>query len=311
MAETRDETEASARPAGDRDSVEDSKTIASGRDLTIPAADGYPLAATVYENGGAWLVFNSATGVKRGFYSAFAGFLASRGFSVVTYDYRGIGGSAPESIRGFEGRMQDWGKLDFAGVLDWVEQRSPEVLGGIGHSVGGQILGMVPGAGRLSCFVGVACQSGWWGYWDPPLQWILRLLWRAVFPLMVRTLGYVPASRLGMGEDLPPGIGLEWARWCRHRHYYRGHLDDTPGFDDFRGPLLAYSFSNDPFGPRAAVEAWIEWFSKASAEHRHIKAREVGLKRLGHFEFFRRRSAHLFWDPCLDWLRSSLRMEER
>ena len=37
---------------------------------------------------------------------------------VVTYDYRGIGGSAPSRLRGFEARMRDWAFLDMTAVVD-------------------------------------------------------------------------------------------------------------------------------------------------------------------------------------------------
>ena len=65
-------------------------------DLTLAARDRTKLAATLFEpaapNGGAILI-NIGTGIPRQFYAAFAGHLASRGFTVLTYDYRGIGGS--------------------------------------------------------------------------------------------------------------------------------------------------------------------------------------------------------------------------
>ncbi|HSR68415.1 MAG TPA: alpha/beta fold hydrolase [Acidobacteriota bacterium] len=275
---------------------------AGSRDLTIPAADGYPLAATLFLNGRQWLIINSATGVKRGFYSKFASYLAEQGYSVVTYDYRGIGGSAPPSLRGSSARMSEWGELDFAGVMDWVERRKPSHMLGLGHSVGGQILGMLPRAGRLHCFIGVACQSGWWGHWPLPWRYLLPLGWKVALPLLVRTFGFLPSSLLGLGEDLPPGVARQWANWCLHRHYYHGSIAELPGFRDFAGPLLAYSFSDDRFGPRPAVEAWLRWFAQAETQHRHIRPGDLGLKRLGHFEFFRQDSVDIFWEPCRRWL---------
>ena len=87
------------------------------RDQTIPATDGFPLSATIFQGPNRhWTVINSATGVKRAYYHKFAAFLAGKGWSVVIYDYRGIGGSRPKSLRGFEARMRDWGQKDFNGV---------------------------------------------------------------------------------------------------------------------------------------------------------------------------------------------------
>src|ERR1700739_2940588 len=93
-------------------------------DITIPAMDGYALAATLFlpragkRNA---VVINSATATPRRIYRAFAGYLAHCGFAVLTYDYRGIGGSRaiavegynkPKSLVGFKASMADWAALD-------------------------------------------------------------------------------------------------------------------------------------------------------------------------------------------------------
>jgi predicted alpha/beta hydrolase len=66
----------------------------------LSARDGVRLAATLFEpqtpNGAAILV-NSGTGIPRQFYGAFANHLALRGFAVLTYDYRAVGGSEAPS----------------------------------------------------------------------------------------------------------------------------------------------------------------------------------------------------------------------
>jgi predicted alpha/beta hydrolase len=38
----------------------------------------------------------------------------------VTFDYYGIGGSRPRSLRSLDAGMADWGALDLAGVVDWL-----------------------------------------------------------------------------------------------------------------------------------------------------------------------------------------------
>ena len=63
--------------------------------LVFEAADDRPLAATVLEPPrvqGA-VVIASATGVPRRIYEGVAGCLADAGLAVLTFDYRGIGGS--------------------------------------------------------------------------------------------------------------------------------------------------------------------------------------------------------------------------
>ncbi|MCT7348680.1 alpha/beta hydrolase, partial [Burkholderia pseudomallei] len=61
------------------------------------ARDGRLLTGTFYAPGapsasnGRSVLVSGALGVPRGFYERYARFLASDGFTVLTYDYRGIG----------------------------------------------------------------------------------------------------------------------------------------------------------------------------------------------------------------------------
>ena len=85
--------------------------------VTTPlvAADGYRLTALRYPAQGepvAHLVVAGATGVPQGFYRRFAQHAAAQGFHVLTLDYRGIGLSRPESLRGFRMDYLDWARLD-------------------------------------------------------------------------------------------------------------------------------------------------------------------------------------------------------
>ena len=74
-------------------------------DITVPAMDGYPLAATLFLPRGAKrhaVLINSAPAVPRKLYRGFASYLAQRGSAVLTYDYRGTGDSRPQARTGYE-----------------------------------------------------------------------------------------------------------------------------------------------------------------------------------------------------------------
>jgi hypothetical protein len=73
-------------------------------DITLPAADGYLLGATLFLPRGAKrhaVLINSATAAPRKIYRGFAGYLARRGYAALTYDYRGIGDSRQKSLVGY------------------------------------------------------------------------------------------------------------------------------------------------------------------------------------------------------------------
>ena len=80
-------------------------------DLMLPARDGVKLAATLFDTApplrGA-LLLNGGTGIARQFYAAFAAHLAGRGFAVLTYDYRRIGGSEKPP----HATIDQWGSVD-------------------------------------------------------------------------------------------------------------------------------------------------------------------------------------------------------
>jgi predicted alpha/beta hydrolase len=281
------------------------------RDQTIPATDGFALSATVFEGSNRhWTVINSATGVKRAYYHKFAAFLAKQGWSVVIYDYRGIGGSRPDSLKGFAAQMRDWGQKDFNGVLRWVEEQRPERLAVVGHSVGGQVLAFAEEPQRIERVLAVASQSGHWRHWSFPRKYFLAFLWYLMMPVLSRLMGYFPSRRLGLGEDLPRGVALEWAQWCRHRCYYLGqkHRLDFPGLK-CSSPILAYSFSDDPFCPPAAAQAYLRWFSLAPSEQRHLRPSDLDVDELGHFCFFRSDFRESLWREGAQWLGEGVHAE--
>jgi hypothetical protein len=67
----------------------------------------------------------------------------------------------------------------------------PPSITWLGHSLGGQILGLVPNRDRISKMITIACGSGYW--LENPVGLRLRVwwLWYVAAPLSVRMLGRV------------------------------------------------------------------------------------------------------------------------
>lgn len=280
----------------------------AGQSVELEARDGFPLAATLFEPEGppsTAVLLAPAMGVRRGFYDAFCAWLSGRGLCLLSLDYRGTGGSRPERLRELDGDLYDVGRCDLPAALDWLGDRCPGVpLALVAHSVGGQLAGLLPRPGRLSRILAVAAATGHWRYWPRPQRWALAGLWWVAIPVLSRALGRFPGEVAGLGEDLAPGIARNWARWGRNPHYLvdRDGLPLREGFRSFDGRLRAYSFTDDPFAPRRAVEELLGWYASADREHRRVAPRQVGQEAIGHMGFFREGCREPLWRESAEWL---------
>jgi len=272
----------------------------------VPAADGFELAATLYRSEAADTVvlINSATAVPRRLYGPFAAYLQELGWSAVTYDYRGIGDSRPPSLRGFDARMRDWALLDMTAMIDWIRASlEPRRLFVVGHSFGGQALGMIENAGSVDAMVGVAAQSGYWGLQGGREPARARLFVTLLIPVLSRLLGYFPWGWFGPGEHLPKYVALEWARWCRDPDYLLGDASlPLARYRDWEGRVLAYSIDDDDWGTAQSVDAMMRAYGNVT--RRHICPADYGLEQLGHVGFFRDGSQPI-WRETAEWLDST------
>jgi predicted alpha/beta hydrolase len=266
-------------------------------------AQGHTLAASVFEAPGSDTVVlvNAATGVPRQFYKYFAAYFRDNGWTTVTYDYRGIGESAPPSLRGFTVRMRDWALIDIPEVIDWVSSEfRPRRLFAVGHSFGGQGIGLIERPQRITAMVGVSAQSGYWGVQGGVEKYRARFAVTVLIPVLTRLFGYFPWSRFAAGEDLPAGVALEWARWCRDRNYLLGDETLPLGrYDAFAAPILAYSIEDDDWGTAPAVDDMMRAYRDVT--RRHLVPADYGLDKIGHMGFFRSGSEAI-WDEVIAWL---------
>ncbi|TQF15000.1 alpha/beta fold hydrolase [Myxococcus llanfairpwllgwyngyllgogerychwyrndrobwllllantysiliogogogochensis] len=276
-----------------------------GVPFRLKAQDGYPLAATLFPHEGAEVgavvLLAGATGARQRYYSRFASFLARRGFPTVTFDYRGIGGSRPDTLTSFGARMEDWGSQDLAGAIAAMRERFPgRRLLMVGHSVGGQLLGLAENAREVSALLNVATGSGYYKLFPQRLR--MALNWRVLTPVLTRAFGKLPGWA-GTAEDLPAGVAAQWARWCLSPDYLlsEGGEARREAFASLYLPLRAYSFSDDPIASKASVEHLLSFYADALVEHRRLTPKDVG-QAIGHFGFFRENFRDTLWEDAVEWL---------
>ncbi|MFQ5581644.1 MAG: alpha/beta fold hydrolase [Mariprofundaceae bacterium] len=281
--------------------------------VQVRCTDGVQLAATVYfpaqsEAVLQAIIINPALAVPQTFYAPLAAFLANHGFYVVTYDYRGIAESRSDELVGSKIRMHQWGQLDLDTVFRWVKEKmTPKHIWLIGHSVGGQLVGLASHSKLLSGMVVVASQSGYWRNFAPAMQVTTFFLWHVLLPLLSIGRNSFPARLLGLASvDLPSGVAREWARWGRTPGYL---FNPRYGFDlsayrNLQIPILAYSFTDDAIAPQTAVGVLLREYPNCNITHRHLSPEQLGVPSVGHFGFFREPVGASFWQETVDWLRS-------
>ncbi|HYD96032.1 MAG TPA: alpha/beta fold hydrolase [Noviherbaspirillum sp.] len=279
---------------------------------TILASDGFTLAATRFVPAAApkaVVVLPCAMGIRQDFYFPFAQFLAQQGFAVLTFDYRGAGASVPEkhrrSLRGLQADLFIWAERDYNAALrvakEW--QRNLPLLV-VGHSLGGQLPGLLPDRDLIDGILTVAAGSGYWRHNVPKLKRYVWFMWYVAVPLCTPLFGYFPGKRLRMVGDLPRGVVYQWSRWCRHPDYVvdgKGRLI-RDGFDRIRVPVLSLSFTDDELLSRKSIDRLHGIYRNAPVERRHIAPADVQARRIGHFGFFRPEFRTTLWRQAQEWL---------
>jgi predicted alpha/beta hydrolase len=255
------------------------------------------------------VVMPAAMGVKQNFYEPFAEFLAENGIAVLSFDYRGMGESIPaqyrNSLRGFDADILVWAERDYNAALKTAKEWQPHVpLLIVGHSLGGQLPGLVPDNHLIDGMLTVGCGSGYWRDNAPQLKRFVWLMWYFLVPVYTRIWGYFPGKKMRKVGDLPKGVIYQWSRWCRSPEYFV-EKDGSPmqtGHHKIHKPILCMSFTDDEMMSRRSIDSMHDYYSNARVERRYIHPKDVDARRIGHFGFFRPQFRNTLWQQALQWL---------
>jgi predicted alpha/beta hydrolase len=288
-------------------------------DISLPAKDGYLLGATLFLPRGAKrhaVLINSATAVPRKIYRGFAGYLARRGCAVLTYDYRGTGGSRqkpadgrhqPKSLAGFKASMSDRAALDVTAAVAWMRERYRNLpLNYVGHSFGGQALGLLANNAEVSRALLIAAQAGYWKLMASPERYRVYVMLNLVGTPLTRLMGYAPGWS-GLGLDLPKGVFQQWVGWVMSERYLFDDptLKALPNFSRFEGALCALCLADDPWATKPAVELLCSGFTSTKPEILTIAPADVGAAKIGHFGFFRPEHRDTLWRGAAEWIQAA------
>lgn len=300
------------------DDVSDEGLQARLAPIELRCSDGRLLAAQWFEPPAAvglraFAIIGPATAVPASYYRHFAEWLARRGYAVLCFDYRGIAASRGALLPGEDVRLRDWARVDMAAALHAADRRRREAeaaqgrelgLLWVGHSLGGNSVGLVPGfVDKVDALLTVAAQVAYLGHWSGFARVQAWLFFHLMLPLAVRLLGHAPGRMLGpRAQDLPAGAALEWAAWGRTPGFLFGDdsLARERAYDRFTGPAHLWSITDDHlFGPAAAVDALAGQFSAARVQRHAVSPEDLGVSKIEHFGPFRRDLGARLWPRLL------------
>lgn len=283
----------------------------SSLSISIPCRDGVVLGGHLWQaetkRPEGSVIINPATGVLARYYHRYAQFLARHGFDVLTFDYRGIGQSRPQRLRGSRYRWRDWGEQDFAAALRLMidhGRRGPLMV--VGHSIGGFLPGLAENAWMIDRMLTVGAQYAWWGDYMRRRRAALFLKWHVAMPAMTALHGYFPGRRLGWLEDLPKGVANEWS--FRGPRFERSHpagerSEVLRRMGAVKAPILAVAVSDDELGTVPAIHRTLNYYTGAQRQAVLLRPADFGRDAIGHFGLFHDSHAAGFWVDTLSWLR--------
>jgi len=148
---------------------------------TVKTKKGYGISATFYypENEvKAAVLIVSAMSVNQHYYSNIASWLADKGYLVASFDYFGMGESLSGRLKDVDVTVLDWAENDCVAMLEILSSEvQDKPIYWVGHSLGGQLLGLVSNSERLTKAITIAAGSGYWRENAPQLKRRAWILW--------------------------------------------------------------------------------------------------------------------------------------
>jgi len=275
--------------------------------LSFTAADGWPLEGDLYVTPQPQIavLISAGTGFPRSFYRHIAQDLTQRGATVLTYDYRGIGGSFTTQEAFLQIEYADWGRYDTAAAIDALEAHAPGIpITHIAHSVGGHFLGLLSNNHKVARHAFVSVGTGYNGRHSLRYRPVELYFWWVFGSYMLARFGYIPSRGGWRGAPLPPKLFRTWRRWAQRRAYFAPEIGTTLApaqYDQVTAPIRSWIFSDDPIATRGSGRDLLDVYPTAKRVLTLRTPHVLGVTKVGHDGAFRPGREQL-WAEIWDWL---------
>ena len=272
----------------------------------ISCKDGYQLAAQFYP------VLNSdksypilicpATGITKNFYHAFAQWLNQQGYPVLSFDFRGIGESLHGALKDSTASINDWGMYDIPAAIEALLNRTQaEKVIIVGHSAGGQLLGIASNYHKVAKVLAIAGSTGHVKGLKGKTKVLAPVMFNVIFPVSSYVKGYGATQFIGMGENLPKNVAKQWAEFCSKPGYVMNAIGKTI-FEDYHQqiqcPITSFWATDDEIATHSNVKDLLRLYPNAQTKLIELNPQQLGYKRIGHMLMFKK-SHQKIW-PILE-----------
>lgn len=272
----------------------------------ISCKDGYQLAAQFYpalnSDKSYPILICPATGITKNFYHAFAQWLNQQGYPVLSFDFRGIGESLHGALKDSTASINDWGIYDIPAAIEALLNRTQaEKVIIVGHSAGGQLLGIASNYHKVAKVLAIAGSTGHVKGLKGKTKVLAPLMFNVIFPVSSFVKGYGATQFIGMGENLPKNVAKQWAEFCSKPGYVMNAIGKTI-FEDYHQqiqcPITSFWATDDEIATHSNVKDLLRLYPNAQTKLIELNPQQLGYKRIGHMLMFKK-SHQKIW-PILE-----------
>lgn len=268
-------------------------------ELHISCSDAYILQARFYPHQQTKqnfpILIAPATGIKQNFYQSFAQWLSQQGYDVMTFDFRGIGASLYEPLKHSEASILDWGQRDLPACLDALlnkTQAKKAIL--IGHSAGGQLLGVMHNYHKIEKLISIAGSTGYVKGLKGRTKILAPIMFNVIFPISCWTHGYGATKMIGMGENLPKHVAKQWAKFCSQPGYVMNATLTQHYHEQIECPIISFWASDDEIATATNVKDLQRLYPKAQTQMIELKPQHYQQTHIGHMSMFKKSHQNLW-----------------
>lgn len=274
-------------------------------DIEVLTKDGVTLRARLHRARDARgvVIINPGTATKTSYYLPFARYLNAYGLHVMLWNYRGFCDSKLGDLKDCQYRYSDIGHYDIPAVIDSAKHLFPDLpLYCVGHSTGGQQVGLAYNAETLDALIAVAVSAGYFGYMPAHYRLKANLFFRVFAPVSSKIFHYVPAKSLHLMEDLPSGFTEEWGAWCQEKQLFfsdkfYGKTISKDAYKDFNVPTFVFTADDDEICTERNVHNfWCNVTASQPITFKRYQTQGSTKPTIGHFGYFRTKNRYIWKD---------------